>query len=226
MRVSVVLPAYNAELYLAEAIDSVLSELDSRHELIVIDDGSTDATRDIMDRYGTRIVALSQPNTGTTRALNAGLARATGDIFGFQDGDDLWTPGRLDKQLAIFKRDSTVEAVLGLSQQFVSPDVPGHLREAFRPPEDILRGEGRTPMLIRREAFERIGAFDERFAIASVIDWFARARAAGLRSVMLEEVVLMRRLHQRNGGRVASEAQNAETLLALKKAIESRRRPR
>jgi len=96
MRVSVVLPAYNAELYLAEAIDSVLSELDSRHELIVIDDGSTDATRDIMDRYGTRIVALSQPNTGTTRALNAGLARATGDIFGFQDGDDLWTPGRLD----------------------------------------------------------------------------------------------------------------------------------
>lgn len=89
MQVSVVIAAYNAEAYIAEAIESVLGQTVPPGEVIVIDDGSIDGTRGILDRFGDRIVALAQDNSGQAIAVNKALARARGELIGFCDADDL-----------------------------------------------------------------------------------------------------------------------------------------
>src|SRR5882757_2071793 len=133
MRVSVVIAAYNSEAYIAEAIESVLGQTVPPDEVIVIDDGSSDGTRAVLDRFGDRIVAFTQTNSGQAVAVNKGLAMARGELIGFCDADDLWTPQKLELQLALLERHDDVEAVFGKVQQFVSPDVPEDQRERLKP---------------------------------------------------------------------------------------------
>src|SRR3954467_9998582 len=110
MRVSVVIAAYNSEAYIAEAIESVLGQTVPPDEVIVIDDGSTDGTRGILDGFSDRIVALGQANSGQAIAVNKGLALARGELIGFCDADDLWTAHKLKMQLALLDHDDSVEA--------------------------------------------------------------------------------------------------------------------
>src|SRR5262245_36251444 len=138
MRVSVIIAAYNAEAYLAETIESVLGQTVPPDEVIVIDDGSTDGTRGVLDRFGDRIVALAQANSGQAVAVNRGLATARGELIGFCDADDLWTTSKLDMQLALLDRDGSVEAVFGKVQQFVSPNVPEAHRARLAPAVEIM----------------------------------------------------------------------------------------
>src|SRR4051794_31702052 len=110
MRVSVVIAAYNAQAYIAEAIESVLGQTVAPDEVIVVDDGSSDGTRGILDRFGKRIMALGQANSGQAVAVNRGLALARGELIGFCDADDLWSPRKLELQLALLDRDGGIEA--------------------------------------------------------------------------------------------------------------------
>jgi glycosyltransferase involved in cell wall biosynthesis len=100
-RVSVVIPAYNAERYLREAIDSVLGQTHQDLELIVVDDGSTDSTPAILASYGERIRVVTQPNRGVCTARNVGIAAATGEYVAFADADDIQFPFRLAAQARV-----------------------------------------------------------------------------------------------------------------------------
>lgn len=91
-RVSVIVPTYNYGRFLAETLDSVFRQTVPAHEVIVVDDGSTDDTPAVAARYGERVVYLRQPNRGVAAARNAGVDRATGDWLAFLDADDLWEP--------------------------------------------------------------------------------------------------------------------------------------
>src|SRR5665647_3084233 len=113
MRVSVLIAAYNGEAYIAEAVDSVLGQSHAPDEVIVVDDGSTDRTRAILEGFGGRVVCLSQPNRGQAAALNRALATATGDLLGFCDADDLWTPRKLELQMSLLETSGEIEAVFG-----------------------------------------------------------------------------------------------------------------
>jgi glycosyltransferase involved in cell wall biosynthesis len=93
--VSIVMPAYNYARFLPEAIDSVLSQDHPRIELIVIDDGSTDDTPDVLASYGTRLWSVRQPNAGQTVALNRGWRQASGDVIGYLNADDVLAPGAI-----------------------------------------------------------------------------------------------------------------------------------
>ncbi|KJC39438.1 glycosyltransferase [Bradyrhizobium sp. LTSP849] len=225
MLVSVIIAAYNSEAYIAEAIESVLGQTVPAGEVIVIDDGSTDGTSDILARLGDRIIALNQTNSGQSVAVNKGLAMARGELIGFCDADDLWTARKLELQLALLERNSDVEAVFGKVQQFVSPDVPEHQRERLKPAVEIMPGELKQCMLIRRDALDRAGPFDESLPATFFIAWLGRAKQGGLKGAHVDDVVVRRRLHLGNGGRTNTEAQNRETLLALRKAIKARRPP-
>ncbi|HEX9209336.1 MAG TPA: glycosyltransferase [Bradyrhizobium sp.] len=225
MRVSVVIAAYNSEVYIAEAIESVLGQTAPPDEVIVIDDGSTDGTSGILARFGDRIAALTQTNSGQAVAVNKGLAMARGELIGFCDADDLWTPRKLELQLALLEHHGDVEAVFGKVQQFVSPYVPEDLRERLKPAVEIMPGELKQCMLIRRAALDRAGPFDESLPATFFIAWLGRAKQGGLKSAHVDEVIVRRRLHLGNGGRTNTEAQNRETLLALRKAIKSQRPP-
>jgi len=225
MRVSVVIAAYNSEAYIVEAIESVLGQTLPPSEVIVIDDGSTDGTSGILARFGDRITALTQTNSGQAVAVNKGLAMARGELIGFCDADDLWTSRKLEMQLALLERNSDVEAVFGKVQQFVSPEVPEDQRERLRPAVEIMPGELKQCMLIRRAALDRAGPFDETLPATFFIAWLGRAKQGGLTSAHVDDIVVRRRLHLGNGGRTNTDAQNRETLLALRKAIKAQRPP-
>ncbi len=101
--VSVIIPTYNRGWTLKEAIDSVLSQGFENFELIVVDDGSTDNTLDILDGYARDIIVLRQDNCGVSSARNAGIVSASGQFIAFLDSDDLWLPGKLAIQVDFFK---------------------------------------------------------------------------------------------------------------------------
>jgi len=225
MRVSVVIAAYNSEAYIAEAIESVLGQTVPPDEVIVIDDGSTDGTRGVLDSFGDRIVALTQANSGQAVAVNKGLALARGELIGFCDADDLWTARKLEMQQALLDHDGSVEAAFGKVQQFVSPDVPEQHRARLTPAVEIMPGELKQCMLIHRAALMRIGPFDETLPATFFIAWLGRAKQSGLKTAHVDEVVVRRRLHLGNGGRTNTDAQNLQTLMALRKAIKAQQPP-
>ncbi|MCP3384519.1 glycosyltransferase family 2 protein [Bradyrhizobium sp. CCGUVB4N] len=225
MRVSVIIAAYNAETYIAEAVESVLGQTVPPDEVIVIDDGSTDDTRNVLGEFGDRITVLAQSNNGQAVAVNKALATAQGELIGFCDADDLWTPRKLELQLALLDHQGGVDAVFGKVEQFISPDVPDAQRERLKPAVAIMPGELKQCMLIRRAALDRAGPFDESLPATFFIAWLGRAKQNGLRSAHVDDIVLRRRLHLGNGGRINTDAQNRETLLALRQAIKARRPP-
>lgn len=102
--VSIIIPAYNAELYIEKAINSILIQSHQNFEIIVVNDGSTDSTETIVKQYfDTRIQLISQPNGGMSNARNAGLRVAIGDFISFLDSDDYWLPEKLEKQVSLLQ---------------------------------------------------------------------------------------------------------------------------
>lgn len=126
--VSVVIPAYNSERFVDEAIESVLSQSHQRIEVIVVDDGSTDGTAARVRAYGDRVRYFHQANAGVGTARNRGLAIATGDYIAFLDGDDVWQPEKLEVQLEIAARNPESGLVACDGVRFSEANiVPGRL---------------------------------------------------------------------------------------------------
>jgi glycosyltransferase involved in cell wall biosynthesis len=223
MNVSVIIPVYNTERYVAQAIESVLSQTHPSHEIVVVDDGSTDETPSILNSFGARIAVVRQPQSGPATALNAGIERAGGDLLAFLDADDLWPPDKLQRQCDLLSRQPEIEAAFGQARQFVSPDMQDGDKTAAGPSHD-QPGVHKGTMLIRRPAFDRIGLFDSTLRHVDFIEWYGRALAPGLRTHMLPDVLLFRRIHAANTGRVRRDGQRDEDLLALKRTLDLRRR--
>ena len=199
--VSVVMPAFNAGRYLREAIDSVLGQSHRPITLIVVDDGSTDDTAAIMASYGADIIAMGgYGNGGIGAARNRGLAAAKGAFIAFMDADDIWTPAKLERQVAQLEAEPEIDLVFGYMQLFISPELPDAVKALRHCPAEPLAGPVAATMLVRRAAFERVGLFDPSLRVGEFIDWFSRARVVGLRSRMLDDVFLLRRVHDTNTG--------------------------
>jgi glycosyltransferase involved in cell wall biosynthesis len=220
MRVSVIIPVHNTERYVAESIDSVLAQRRPADEVIVVDDGSTDRTPAVLAQFGSRITVLRQRHLGVSAALNAGLARATGDHLAFNDADDLWLPDKLTLQCELLAGEPGLEAAFGMVKQFVSPDWDGGRDIAV--PDHDQAGTSRPTMLIRRDAFDRIGLFDTSVQV-EFIDWFARAQLQGLRTELVPQVLLLRRLHATNSGRLHGASHRRQNLQVLKRMLDARR---
>jgi len=109
--VSVIIPAYNGAAFLPEAIDSVLAQDYEPLEILVVDDGSTDDTHDVLRPYAPRIRYFYQENRGPSAARNLGIERARGDLIAFLDADDRWLPGKLAAQVAALGTQSAAALV-------------------------------------------------------------------------------------------------------------------
>jgi glycosyltransferase involved in cell wall biosynthesis len=112
-RFSVIIPAFNAAATLARAIESVRAQSWPVHEIIVVDDGSTDATADIARRFGDEVRLIRQPNSGVSVARNAGAAAATGDWLAFLDADDWYAPDRIGLHASWIAEDATLDCLTG-----------------------------------------------------------------------------------------------------------------
>ena len=149
---------------------------------------------------------LRQAQSGPATALNAGIARCRGDLLAFQDADDLWMPDKLRLQCDLLSSEPEIEAVFGAARQFVSPDLnDGGVSIAALEKEQA--GIHKGAMLICRSAFDRIGPFDVTLQVVEFGEWYARAIALGLRTFVLPELLVRRRLHASNLGRLRREEQ-------------------
>jgi glycosyltransferase involved in cell wall biosynthesis len=144
MRVSVLLACWNAASYVGEALQSVLDQRPAPHEIIAVDDGSTDRSAAVLEGFGTRVVLIRQANSGVGAALNRAAAEATGVVLAFIDADDLWTPGKLAGQTEALAADPELDAVFGFMETFASPDLPQHELSRLRIPERAERPSPRT----------------------------------------------------------------------------------
>lgn len=221
--VSCIIPAFNAEAHLAEVINSIARQTDGPTEIIVVDDGSTDATPAVIERYGARIVGLRQANAGPAAALNTGIRVARGELVAFLDADDVWLADKLARQRARLEARPEIDVTSGRAQNFwdaamaaPTPLVAERLAEPFPAP-------GLT-MLARRVAFDTIGLFRTERAHSYAADWLLRAREQG--AVIDEDaaVLVRRRLHPGNRSRHLTASSREEFLLLLKEHLDRRRR--
>lgn len=223
--VSVVIPAYQAEKYLPAALESVLAQTEPPLEVIVVDDGSTDRTAEVVRGFGPRgVKLLSQPHCGAAAARNRGVDAATGEWLAFLDADDLWPADRLARQLELLAADPAADGAFGLMRQFVSPDLSLEQQAQVACPLTFQPAISSGAMLIRAAAFRRVGAFDPRWAVGEFIDWHARAVDAGLRFLVPQFLALERRLHTSNSGRRESDRQDFARI--VKAALDRRRGPK
>jgi len=111
VRVSTIIPTYNNEATLAQAIDSALAQEFDGQEIIVVNDGSTDSTQSVIESYGARIAVIQQENQGQSTARNVAIERAAGKYIAFLDADDIWLSGRLSKTVAALERNPTASLV-------------------------------------------------------------------------------------------------------------------
>jgi glycosyltransferase involved in cell wall biosynthesis len=221
--VSVMIGVYNAAPYLAEAIDSVFAQTYRPLELIVVDDGSDDGSGDVARGYGDRLIYAYQENAGNGAARNHAVRLASGELFAFLDADDRFVPDKLDRQWAVLRADPGLDMVFGHVSEFVSPELTEEERASIRAPAPApAPWTAPNLMLIRRDSFLRVGPFSETVKVGVTVDWYARATENGLRSVMLPEVLLERRLHLANNGLRERESR-AQYLHVLKAALDRRR---
>ncbi len=219
--VSVIIPVFNGARYIGEAIHSVLAQTHSAIELIVIDDGSTDGTPGIAQSFGDRVSYQAQPNCGSGAARNRGVKLAQGEFLAFLDADDLWLPDKLERQLAVFASQPEIEAVSGMVEQFVSPELCHQLPQS---PELKTPMPGAIPsaIAIRRAALARVGEFATQWKVGEFADWYARALETGLRIEMLPAIVARRRLHLDNQG-VRHQREVSAYAQILKQSLDRRR---
>jgi glycosyltransferase involved in cell wall biosynthesis len=222
--VSVVIPVHDGEKYLADAVRSALAQRYRPIEVLIIDDGSTDRSAEIATSFGAPVRVHRQANQGIGGALNTGVALARGELFAFLDGDDLWTEDKLDVQMAALASEPTLEAVLGQVVHFFGPELPAATRARIVLPPSTGPGHLHGALLIRRAAFARIGAFRMDLRVGQFVDWFARAREAGLRTRMLPDLVLRRRVHP--GSMSLSDSSHRSDFARVARGALERRRAR
>ena len=178
--VSVILPVYNREGSVARAIRSVLSQTYRSLELIVVDDGSTDGTRRVLEGFGSRITLIEQPHAGASVARNLGLRHADGELVAFVDSDDVWLPDRLECQVPLIRRPEvglvfgdavhvTAAARTGLTCFQVAPPARGRVAARFAWCNFVPT----VTVLVRRRCLDEAGGFSEACALsADYLTWF------------------------------------------------------
>jgi glycosyltransferase involved in cell wall biosynthesis len=224
MTISVIVPAFNAEATLGDALASVLRQTLAAKEIVVVDDGSIDGTAAIAASFP-QVEVVRQQNRGAAAALNAGIAASTADLLAFLDADDLWEADKLEKQSALLRARPDLDAVGGYIRTFLCASVPPDQAQRYRLPPAPEPCWLTGALMVRRTCLERCGDFAEDLAVAYNIDWFDRLRRSGASLAMLEAVVLRRRirpgsLSHRSAKRDTSMVEMARRAIARRRADE------
>jgi glycosyltransferase involved in cell wall biosynthesis len=222
--ISVIIPVYNAERYLKEALESVFSQTYGNIEVICVDDGSTDGSLAILKSYGDRIILVECGiNGGIGEARNRGIAKATGEHIAFMDADDIWVPEKLMRQRAAFDNDPSLDICFGRMRQFISPDASEETKRLRYCDPSPMPGHIAATMLIPVGSFKKVGLFNSKWRVGEFVDWLKRAQEAGLTTHMIEDVALMRRIHETNTV-LTKRADFSDYLRIAKEALDRKKR--
>jgi glycosyltransferase involved in cell wall biosynthesis len=220
--VSVVIPAYNCERFIDEAVESVRRQRYEPIEIIIIDDGSTDGTSLCVKTLGEDIRYVYQVNRGPAAARNRGITMAGGEVIAFLDADDYWPANKLNVQVARMNRDPAIEVVLGRIR------CTGELTEAdrkirFEGPDNTMISICLGSGVFRRSVFNKVGLFDESLRHYEDHDWFLRAREEGVSMVILKDITLNYRRNEYSMSR-RKDMHDPSMIQILKKSLDRRRR--
>lgn len=201
--VGVIIPAYNCDRYIVQAVESVLAQQDCQYEIIVIDDGSTDSTEQVLEPYKDRIRYIKQENQGVAAARNNGIGCARADLISFLDADDYFLPGKLARQAEILLRRSDLGMVHSGWQRV---DSQGNKLLDVRPWEQVpeldlenwLRWKPVLPsaMMFRREWLQYVGGFDARFPPAEDTNLVLKLALKGCKTAWLRQITVCYRQHE------------------------------
>ena len=206
MKVSVVIPAYNHADYLPECLESVLRQTRAPHEVIVIDDGATDNTPEVMHRYlnNPLLRYVRTENRGTAAARNVGIAMSSGDIIGLLDDDDVWYENKLELQIPLFSDPAVGIVYSGADYVCNGRIVKTHTAKrlthnellwAFMEDNCITN----STALIRRKCFDNVGTYRHGFASCDDFELWLRMAAKGVKFDCVEKSLISYRLgHSRH----------------------------
>ncbi|MCC0176870.1 glycosyltransferase [Waterburya agarophytonicola K14] len=204
--VSIVIPVFNGSKYICAAIDSVLEQTYSNYEIIIVDDGSTDDTRDRLASYQDKIRYIYQANEGSASARNLGIKISKGELIAFLDADDYWTTSdKLTKQVACFHENPSLGCVntgwhiIDADDKHIKTLQPWHNAPQLDLETWLKRKCVRTSaMMFHRQWLERVNGFDEELKQSHDVDLILRLSLAGCQTTWLKEETVCYRQHDRN----------------------------
>jgi glycosyltransferase involved in cell wall biosynthesis len=182
-KVSVIIPNYNYAKYVAEAIESVMSQSYKDIEIVVVNNGSTDDSMEVLQKYAKKIRLINQENLGQSGSRKTGLEAATGDYIAFLDADDKWDPQKIEKQMLLFTpKVELVYCGINLfsenAQKIIATEIPtfrGSCRDTFIDfPGVSIVLSGESTSIFTRSLLEKVGGFDPELNSAAGWDFFRR----------------------------------------------------
>ncbi|BAQ60054.1 glycosyltransferase [Geminocystis sp. NIES-3708] len=196
--VSVIIPVYNGEKYLGEAIESVFQQIYNPIELIIVDDGSTDNSRNIAKSYP-QILYIYQDNQGVSVARNTGIAMAKGEFIAFLDADDIWMNNKLEIQIEYFLKNPHIGYSVTKQRFFLESGItiPSFFNQKFLSIDHT--GYLASTLVVKREVFEKIGKFNTKYICGGeATEWFFRAKDFDVLMIAIPKTLLLKRMHSDN----------------------------
>jgi glycosyltransferase involved in cell wall biosynthesis len=222
--ISCIVPVFNGEGYITEALDSIFAQNYEPLEVVVVNDGSSDGTARALAEYKNRLLCLDQRNKGPAACRNLGVSACRGEFVAFLDQDDLWHPEKLVRQIARFDARPELDLCIAHAQMFWIPELEGEavrLRQQAR--VKAVPGYTTGTLITRRSFFNAVGDFDASLWFGDATDWFLRAADKGAVMELLPDVLLYHRMHATNLTRRRRSASADEFLHIVKRSLDHRR---
>jgi glycosyltransferase involved in cell wall biosynthesis len=216
-QVGVALPVYNGERFLAAAIKSVIAQSYPVNDIVVVDDGSDDASRAVARDIGPPVRVVRQSHAGAGVARSRAVSLVRGEFIVMLDADDLLTRRSVESRMQVVRAHADVDIVYGQIRRFAEC-LDGQPVPLDDPRPAHLPGA----MLVRRTGFDRVGPFAAGLRVADGLDWLLRAHEIGLREVTVEEQVQWRRIHGANNSLTQRDALH-ELPRVVKASLDRRR---
>ena len=203
--ISVIIPVYNGEKYLDECLSSIPG---ARCDIIVVNDGSTDNSKQIAAKYTNKIINLE--HAGPVYARNAGISASKNEYIMFLDADDILTENAVN---IMTEQINDSDIIIGLRQDFVSPDCHNIHAEIKKSCHGVISGCA----LIKRKTFDKIGLFDTDLMCGDGYEWLIRANKAGAKIQKINDVLCLRRIHKTNMGLTIKDQEYKDYCKIIKK---------
>jgi glycosyltransferase involved in cell wall biosynthesis len=220
--ISVILPVFNRETLVETSLRSILAQSHRPLDVVVVDDGSTDGSTGVVERFGEEVRLIRQDHAGVSVARNCGLQSSHGSLIAFLDSDDVWPIDWLADAAARMEREPDIAIVHGTTEIVRTATADNHQPRFIADGNHVCR-ELLGSLLIRRECFGRVGPFDETLDTGEDLDWIARAKELGCAFASISDRVLEHRIHADN---MTNDSTRAKRGIAemIKRKLDRRRR--
>lgn len=217
--ISVLIPSYNSEKYIEACLQSILEQSLKPTEIIVVDDGSSDKTVQILQAYK-NIKVICQEKKGVSFARNTALKESCGEFIAFQDADDLWLEDKLKLQFEFLCNNPDIDFVFSKMNNFIDSTIDDQSKIYW----EQFQGKNIDPiglpsMLSRRTVFEKVGNFNSELPFGEDLDWFSRVEEAGIKKIIMPEVLALRRLHNSNTTLLSAKDQQQMRLKLIQASL-------